>query len=73
MIFSASCGVQVFNICDVTLNELHCYSASSSFSSISTKAACRFAWEPSLKKTFLMTPALGARMVCCTETDKSHK
>lgn len=39
-------------------------SSPSSFSS-STRGACRFAWEPSLKKTLLITPALGARIVCC--------
>lgn len=43
----------------------------SSSSSSSTRAACRLAWEPSPKNTFLITPALGARIVCCGE--KTHR
>lgn len=40
-------------------------SPSSASSSSSTRGAWRLAWEPSLKKTFLITPDLGARIVCC--------
>lgn len=40
-------------------------SSSSSSSSSSTSAAWRLAWEPSRKKTFFITPDLGARIVCC--------
>lgn len=41
-------------------------SSCSSSSSSSTRGAWRLAWEPSPNKTFLITPALGALIVCCT-------
>lgn len=44
---------------------------SSFSSSSSTRAAWRLAWEPSLKKTFLITPDLGARIVCCRDQNGS--
>lgn len=50
--------------------------SSSCSSSISTRAAWRLACEPSLNRTLLMTPALGALIVCCKCTgwyDKSNK
>lgn len=41
-----------------------------SSSTNSTSGACLLAWAPSWKLTFFITPAFGAFIVCCTETDQ---
>lgn len=52
---------------------LEFYFDSASSSRNSTSGACLLAWAPSWKLTFLITPALGALMVCCTEHSHSEQ